>query len=91
MPTPRPNPNAIDITIENVTDQTIHLDWLPNNRDPVRLQTNIRPFSSRTQRASDRGHRFSIVVDGSPNTHTFTANNAGDNFVFTGDCVITYN
>ena len=91
IPNPRPNPNAINITIENTSDQTIHLDWLPNNRDPVRLQTNIIPFSSRPQRVGNRGDRFSIVVDGSPNTHTFAAWAAGDNFVFTGDCVITYN
>ena len=86
-----PNPNTFNVTIENVTDQTIHLDWLPNNRDPVRLQTNIVPFSTRTQRVGNRGDRFSVVVDGIPNTYTFTVNNAGDNFVFTGDCVITYN
>ena len=88
-PNPRPNPNSIDITIENVTDQTIHLYWLPFTRPQIRLRT-IRPFSSRPQRVGNRGDRFSIVVDGSPNTHTFTANNAGETFIFTGDSVISY-
>ena len=84
------NSNAFNVTIENTFDQTIHLDWLPNNREPVRLQTNITPLSSRTQRVGNRGDRFSIVIDGNPNTHTFTANNAGETFIFTGDSVISY-
>lgn len=86
----RRQPGSIDITIENVTDQTIHLYWLPFTRPQIRLLT-IRPFSSRQQRVGNRGDRFSIVVYGSPNTHTFTANNSGENFIFTGDSVIPYN
>ena len=94
IPNPRPNPNAINITIENTSDQTIHLDWLPNNREPRRLQTNISPFSSRTQGVGNRGDRFCIIIDNNPfdtNFYTFTANNSGETFIFTGDSVISYN
>lgn len=93
-PTPRPNPNAFDITIENTSDLTIRLDWLPINREPVRLQNNITPLSSRTQRVGNRGDRFCIIIDNNPfdtNFYIFTANNAGETFIFTGDSVISYN
>ena len=93
IPNPRPNPNAIDITIENVTDQTIHLYWLPFTRPQIRLRT-IRPFSSRPQRVGNRGDRFCIIIDNNPfdtNFYIFTANNAGETFIFTGDSVISYN